>query len=160
MNDYPFKDFLDFSLLKLNEVYPKGLPISNLVSKYKQETEIWIDDKQQKLFLELYEYKQIEKYGTTWNYKITAETKVIVDNYGNYSSYIRQLAISQIKKENEENELKKLQTENLTLQNTLLELQTKQQRRYILYSVISFTFGAIVTNGKDILRFLQSVFQE
>ena len=63
-------------------------------------------------------------------------------------------------KEKEENELKKLQTENLTLQNTLLELQTKQQRRYILYSVISFIMGAIVTNGKDILQFLQSAFRE
>jgi hypothetical protein len=121
MNDYPFKDFLDFSLLKLNEVYPKGLQISNLAHMYNREKEIWIDDKQQKHFLELYEYKQIEKYGTTWNYKITAETKVIVDNYGNYSSYIRHLAVSQLEKEKEENELKKLKIKNIELQNENLE---------------------------------------
>jgi hypothetical protein len=155
---YAYKEFLDFSLTKLNEVYPKGEQIRNLAFMYRDETGIWINDKEQSHFLELYNYLHFQQVGTTWTYKISADTKTIVDNYGTYSSYIRQLAISQLEKEKEENELKKLQTENLTLQNTLIELQTKQQKRYILYSSISFILGAIVTNGKEILQFLQSVF--
>lgn len=42
----------------------------------------------------------------------------------------------------------------LTLEN--LELSNKHKKRYILYSIIGFVCGAIVTNIKDIIEFIKS----
>ncbi|NVN94548.1 MAG: hypothetical protein HXX18_04595 [Bacteroidetes bacterium] len=151
MND-AYIDFLDFSLKKLNEVYPNGKQISTLASEYKHETGILINNKEQIHFLELYNYKHLCQLGTSWVYKISPETKKIVDRYGSYSAYIKELATESLKNENEDNEFKKLQIENLNLQNQLISLQTKQQRRYILYSIISFTLGLLAAYLKEILQ--------
>lgn len=56
-------------------------------------------------------------------------------------------------------ELKNIEDKNriseLTIKN--LELQNMQLKRYVLYSVIGFFVGAIVTNLKDILTLLNIV---
>lgn len=153
MND-AYIEFLDFSLKKLNEVYPNGKQISTLASEYKHETGILINNKEQVHFLELYNYKHLCQLGDSWVYKISPETKEIVYRYGSYSAYIKELATESLKNENEDNEFKKLQIENLNLQNQLISLQTKQQRRYILYSIISFIFGLVAANWKEILQLL------
>jgi len=119
-------------------------------------TELNIDTENEKyLLIELKKRDYILEIFTT----IKLEQMICISekgrNFINTSSFV-QLT----EKEKEEDEFKKLQTENLTLQNTLLDLQTKQQKRYILYSSISFILGVIVTNGKEILKFLQSAFQE
>lgn len=118
---YTYEDFLDFSLTKLNEIYPKGKTIRNLVSMYKQEKGIHIKNESQIHFIELYNYIHITQVGDSSTYRISAETKEIIDAYGNFSSYIKQNNISQLEKEKEEKELKKLQLKNLELQNENLE---------------------------------------
>ena len=50
-------------------------------------------------------------------------------------------------KENLEEQIRELTRDNLSLQN-------KQMKRTVLYSVIGFIFGAIITNLKDILILL------
>ena len=157
---YAYLEFLNFSLTKLNEIYPKGEQISSLASMYKEKTGIWIDRNKQQHFEELYKNMHFQQVETTCNYKINPETKDIVDRYGSFSEYIKTSAKEILKKRQEERELKMLQTQNLTLQNRLIELQTKQQKRYILYSSISFIIGIIAANWKEILLFLQSAFQE
>jgi len=108
---------------------------------------------------ELLKILKLKKYINERNYTASSEKFVYISEEGqsfiNNSSF--ELLLS---KEKEENDFQRLKTENLTLQNTLLILQTKQQKRYILYSSISFILGAIVTNGKDILQMVRSMFFE
>lgn len=154
-----YLDYLECVLKSLSSNFERGLNIDEIMSFYNKNSDQKITRSDQKHFEGLYENKYIERTGNSRLYRIKPEIKSIIDEYGSLSAYLELLEKERLKKENEESELKKLHTENLTLQNTLLELQTKQQKRYILYSSISFILGAIVTNGKEILQFLQSTFQ-
>jgi|GEM_PF-3511684 len=154
-----YLDYLEYVLDILNSDISRGFNIDDIMIFYNKKTDIKIDRKSQIHFERLYENKYIERTGNSRLYRIKPEIKSIIDEYGSLSAHLEFIEKERLKKENEESELKKLHTENLTLQNTLLELQTKQQKRYILYSSISFILGAIVTNGKEILQFLQSTFQ-
>jgi hypothetical protein len=72
----------------------------------------------------------------------------------------KQVENSKTEKENKENYSKKEkerqnlkdEIDRLTKEN--LELQNRQLKRYILYSVIAFILGALITNIKDILNLL------
>ena len=55
------------------------------------------------------------------------------------------------KKDSEENS--ELEIQRLTIEN--LELQNKQLKRTVLYSIIGFIMGGIITNLKDILILLK-----
>ena len=54
----------------------------------------------------------------------------------------------------EENRVEELDLKIKELTAINLNLQNKQLKRYILYSVISFVLGAISTNIKEVLNFL------
>lgn len=72
----------------------------------------------------------------------------------------KQVENSITEKENKKKESKK-ETERQSLKDEIdrltkenLELQNQQLKRYILYSVIAFILGALITNIKDILHLL------
>lgn len=96
--------------------------------------------------------------------------KIIHD--GGWIKYIESKNKADKKKADADNERKALETNNLKLQNenldysksvreqeaeisrltTLhLELQNKQMKRHVLFAVVSFLAGALITNLKDIL---------
>jgi len=58
------------------------------------------------------------------------------------------------------NSIREKQTEidSLTIEN--LKLQNKQLKRYVLYSIIGFIFGLIVTEFQNILTYLKLIMQE
>jgi len=66
-------------------------------------------------------------------------------------------SFSDIRKTNQEiEEAEVLKTKNLKLQNENLTLQNKHLKRYILYAIIGFVFGAILTNYSDILELIKN----
>jgi len=56
---------------------------------------------------------------------------------------------------NENNRIKNLELKIKKLTAINVDLQNKQMKRFVLYAIISFVFGAIVTNLKDILFLLK-----
>jgi|26BtaG_2_1085354.scaffolds.fasta_scaffold00362_5 hypothetical protein len=80
---------------------------------------------------------------------------ILFHRNGGFKEYVENL--SSHKKNKEENFKKEKERQNLSdeinrLTKVNLELQNKQMKRYILYSVISFILGAITTNIKSILN--------
>lgn len=65
---------------------------------------------------------------------------------------IRKVGIKEYLKENDRIKALELDIKELTVKN--LELQNKQLKRTVVYSIIGFISGAIVTNLKDILILL------
>jgi hypothetical protein len=147
-------EFLDYILLKLNENYPDGDSINSLAHKYKKDTGKIFDYKDQNHFQELYDNKYFTNNGNGSYLVITAETKEKIDTYGSLSNYFEEENNLNQSNQKEDEELKKLQTDNLKLQNENLVLQNKHIKRYVLYALVSFIIGAIVTNIKDILILL------
>lgn len=165
MNDkmnlkFDYLDYLEYVLRILNSDISRGFNIDDIKLYYNKESDIKIDNNAQRHFERLYENKYIERTGNSRLYRIKPDIKSIIDKYGSLSAHLEFIEKESIRKEIKETEFKKLQSENLILQNKLIRLQTKQQKRYVLYSFLSFVFGAIITNGKEILQFLHSVFQE
>lgn len=153
---------LDFILIKLSDIYPDGKPIAKLLHQYEKENNIKnrIESSKAKYIEELYKYKYFEQVGDSFQVKIYPETKGIIDNYGSLSKYINEINNAELNKINEDNDLKKLTKYNLELQNEILTLQRKHLNRYVLYSIISFIIGAILTNVKDILILWNTMNQE
>tara|TARA_R110000823_G_C15647639_1_gene470606 strand:+ start:69 stop:527 length:459 start_codon:yes stop_codon:yes gene_type:complete len=87
--------------------------------------------------------------------KKNERTQNFVDDGGFANYYAKEKETS--KKENERQELKD-EIDRLTKVN--LELQNKQMKRYVVYSIIAFVLGAIITNVKDILILLNITNQE
>jgi len=52
-------------------------------------------------------------------------------------------------------ESRQSEIDNLTIEN--LRLQNKQMKRYILYSILGFIAGGILTNIKDIINLIQQL---
>lgn len=50
---------------------------------------------------------------------------------------------------------RQIEIDKLTIEN--LYLQNKQIKRYIFYSIISFVFGAVLTNIKDIITLISNL---
>ena len=147
---------LDFVLPKLSEIYPESSSLSSLTHEYKKKTDIKFEYKEEKHIIELYDNLYFEYNSITNNYiKITPEYKEIIDRCGSLSNYLTEQ--ENIDKENQkiDNELNILQIENARLQNENLKLQNKHLKRYILYAVIGFVAGVIVTNWKEIIYLLK-----
>jgi hypothetical protein len=66
---------------------------------------------------------------------------------------IAELGIEKYLKTKEVNENSELEIQRLTIEN--LQLQNRQLKRTVLYSIICFIMGGIVTNLKDILILLK-----
>jgi hypothetical protein len=66
---------------------------------------------------------------------------------------IAELGIEKYLKTKEVNENSELEIQRLTIEN--LQLQNRQLKRTVLYSIIGFIMGGIVTNLKDILILLK-----
>jgi len=52
---------------------------------------------------------------------------------------------------------RQIEIDNLTIEN--LKLQNNEMKRRILYAIISFTAGAILTNIKDIINFISTLWK-
>ena len=65
---------------------------------------------------------------------------------------INELGIEEFIKKQDRLDGLEIKIKELTIKN--LELENKQLKRYVLYSIISFIAGAIITNLKDILNLL------
>lgn len=72
----------------------------------------------------------------------------IINEYGSYLSLIDSLKESNAM----QNSIQQLTTENLRLQN-------RQMKRSILYSIIGFISGAILTNYKELWDWLKAIIQ-
>lgn len=114
-------DYLEYVLKNLNENFSRGFNIDDIKSYYNKASSEKIDNETQRHFEKLYENKFIERTGNSRVYKIIPEIKVIIDNYGSLSAYLELLENERLKKENEDNELKKLQRKNFELQNENFE---------------------------------------
>ncbi|WAC02996.1 hypothetical protein N7U66_05035 [Lacinutrix neustonica] len=66
-----------------------------------------------------------------------------------------QLQNESLKYQNSMND-KQSEIDNLTIEN--LKLQNRQIKRYVIYSIIAFVAGAILTNISSILNFIKSYF--
>lgn len=73
----------------------------------------------------------------------------IINEYGSYLSLIDSLKESNAM----QNSIQQLTTENLRLQN-------RQMKRSILYSIIGFISGAILTNYKELWDWLKAIIQQ
>lgn len=73
----------------------------------------------------------------------------IINEYGSYLSLIDSLKESNAM----QNSIQQLTTENLRLQN-------RQMKRSILYSIIGFISGAILTNYKELWDWLKAFIQQ
>ena len=147
---------LDFILPRLSEIYPNSSSLSSLTHEYKKQSGIEFDYKEEKHIIDLYNYQYFEFNEITNDYiKITPEYKEIIDRHGSLTNYLKEQ--NDIEKENQkfDDELKMLQVENARLENENLKLQNKHLRRYILYAIVGFIAGVIVTNWKEILFLLR-----
>lgn len=153
-------NFLDFILPIISKNIIASYYIDYLAEEYKSETgiEFTIDDL--RIFIDEYDNKYIIKFGSGLKVKMSIEMKRIIDQYGSLSKYIEEQNNLELKELEESNELNKLQIKNIELQNKNLQLQNKQMKRYVIYSIISFILGAVVTNLKDILILLNLMNQE
>jgi hypothetical protein len=74
--------------------------------------------------------------------------------YNSWEDYIESKNKSIKKSYKKENERQELKDEIDRLTKVNLELQNKHLKRYIIYSIISFILGGILTNLKDIFQLL------
>jgi hypothetical protein len=143
---------LDFILPRLSEIYPNGSSLSSLTHEYKKQTNIKFDYKEKTHLINLYNYEYFEYNDSTIDYIIiTPDFKDKIDKNGSLSEILNKQNNSELEKQKYEDELKKLQIENARLTNLNLKLQNKHLRRYVIYAIIGFIAGAIVTNWKEIL---------
>lgn len=145
---------LDFILPTLSEKYPDSIKIMDLTHQYKKSTGSKFNHKQVSFFVNTYDSIYFNKSGQLDQLTITTKTKHIIDNFGSLTKYFEENEKLIQKEKSSSDEITKLKTENLALQNKNLILQNKRLKRHVLYSIISFIAGAILTNIKDILILL------
>lgn len=106
-----------------------------------------------------FKYGFAEKLSTQDGHLIlyNLETLVFKKKHGSFKSYynkiVEQNKLSELELEKDkERQGLKDEIDRLTIVN--LELQNKQMKRYVIYSIISFILGGLLTNVKDILQLL------
>lgn len=134
--DIVLRGIEDFNAFNINNILFKQLP-----TETKQEKDLFFDVVD---FVKLYGcnndiFIAINKDG--W-FKLTDKGKDILNKGG----------IENFNKKIEKTENLEIKIKELTVKN--LELENKHFKRYVLYSIISFVIGALVTNIKDILILL------
>ena len=156
MTDRDLK-FLDYVLIILNEKLKEGGIIDDIAYYYQKETgEIFPKDYVYQ-FENLYEGKYFERISNVGLMVITPAAKNIIDNQGslrNHFNIIAELsAIEQAKRDNKE----QLETKIAKLTEINLTLQNKQFRYKILFSIIGFIAGALITHLMTILEILKII---
>ena len=148
-------DFLEYILPILNNKYPIVESIQYLENGYNKKNKI--ESKELHHLYEIYDSKYFQITNDKTFYKITTHGKDIIDNYGSLSKYL-EFEKEKLKKQNEKiSEIESLNKRISVLTITNLELQNRQLRLKILYSIIGFIFAALATNWKDILIMLQII---
>ncbi len=148
-------DFLEYILPILNIKYPIQESLKYLETEYNKDNEIQL--KELSHLYELYNGKYFQITNDKTFCKITVLGKDIIENYGSLSKYL-EFENEKLKEQNEKiNEIESLNKRISVLSIKNLELQNKQLKLKIFYSVIGAIFAALVTNWKDILIMLQII---
>lgn len=79
--------------------------------------------------------------------------------FKNWEEYIENISNNKNSEFQKEKVRQDLRDEIDRLTKVNLELQNKQMKRYVVYSIIAFILGAIITNVKDILILLNLMIQ-
>lgn len=134
--------FADQCINTLLKSYPKPNRLSNFINESK------FNDYEYIIHI-LERDKFIIRNGV--RYKITDYGHANIDKYGSYSNFISNANANQIESEQKE----QLDTRIAELTEINLALQNKDLKIRMLYTIIGFILGAIVTNLKEILLVLK-----
>lgn len=161
-NDIKVLDFIINEVLFKNSVNEHNLVENGLISN-----DLKINFQTRKTESSTKEFKRLISILKEYNVCDILETKddIIISfndltlsfqNSGGFKKLFKEQKLKR-KKDRLEFDNLKLQNEVSELTKINLSLQNKHLKRYILYSLISFIAGAILTNGKDILNLLNSI---
>ena len=123
------KKLLDFILPILSDKYPKGEHLSKLVRLFTQKFNVEITNEERVYFNDLYEFKYFVRHGNAGVVIITPETKEVIDKYGLLSNYNEENRVHIFNEIDTQNEFKKLQIENLQLQNESIKYQNSLREK-------------------------------
>ncbi|WP_417859521.1 hypothetical protein [Xanthomarina gelatinilytica] len=158
---------LDFLLNKMIEtdwlVTANDLHSNGYYDEYKDNTELI--EKDFKYLLSVFSSMGVGEVSMTADAEMVKPNAkaIIFHKNGGFIKYYSDLKENDSKVEIEskkETERQDLRDEIDRLTKVNLELQNKQMRRYVVYSIIAFMLGAIITNVKDILDLWKTMTQE
>lgn len=95
--------FLDFILIKLNELYPANYPITQFAKEYNEQFKINFAENELRLLVDSYKDIYIKTHGNFDRISINTKATQIIKNYGSLSKYLQALRQENKKATNKEN---------------------------------------------------------
>ncbi len=147
--------FLDFILPILSEMYPQNKSITYLSRQYGRETNIKYEYNELKILVDENEY--LVKETPMYSVRIDSDWKAIIDIHGSLSKYL-EFENEKIEVQNKkQNEIEALNKKISELSITNLELQNRQIKTRIIYSIIGAIGMLVLSEWRNILEFLKGL---